>query len=145
MKSEYLLIHKSVLPDYYEKVLDAKRLLEIEKAKDVSDACKKTGISRSTYYKYKDYVMEPSAMADGQKAVLSIMLEHSPGVLSNLLATISKSGANILTISQSLPIHGEAEVTLALDIRGMTSDAHELITALASCPGARSPKILAIE
>ena len=112
----YLIVHKSVLPDYFEKVVHARRLIESGSAADVSSAAKMAGISRSTYYKYKDYVLEPSAMSEGRKAVLSVMLAHETGVLSALLTRISEAGCSVLTITQSLPIHNRAEVTLSMDI-----------------------------
>ena len=74
MLENYLIVHKSVLPDYYEKVVETRRLIEEGKVSDISTAVKVTGISRSTYYKYKDYILEPSDMNDGRKAVLSMML-----------------------------------------------------------------------
>ena len=72
MLDQYLIIHKSILPEYYEKVLEARRLLEDGKLKDVSQAVREVGISRSTYYKYKDYILEPTDISGGRKAVLSI-------------------------------------------------------------------------
>ena len=71
MLENYLLIHKDILPDYYEKVLAVRRMLENGKEKDVSHAVKLAGISRSTYYKYKDYILEPTELDSGRKAVLS--------------------------------------------------------------------------
>ena len=119
MLEHYLIVHKSVLPDYFEKVVEARRLIESGKAPDVSSAVKMAGISRSTFYKYKDYILEPSAMSDGRKAVLSVMLVHETGVLSALLARVSEAGCNVLTITQSLPIHDRAGVTFSLDISEM--------------------------
>lgn len=89
MLENYLIIHKSILPEYYEKVLAVRHLMESGRVRDVSQAVKEIGISRSTYYKYKDYILEPSEMAGGRKAVLSMMLAHEPGVLSALLSCIS--------------------------------------------------------
>ena len=112
MLENYLIIHKSILPEYYSKVLEVRHLMESGKVRDVSQAVKDVGISRSTYYKYKDYILEPSEMAGGRKAVLSMMLAHAPGVLSALLSRISDAGASVLTITQSLPIHNRARDAL---------------------------------
>lgn len=79
MLENYLIIHKDILPDYYEKVIEARRLVESGKVKDVSQAVKQVGISRSTYYKYKDYILEPIDIGSGRKAVLSRMLTHEQG------------------------------------------------------------------
>ena len=103
MLEHYLIVHKSVLPDYFEKVVEARRLIESGKAPDVSSAVKMAGISRSTFYKYKDYILEPSAMSDGRKAVLSVMLVHETAVLSALLARVSEAGCTVLPLRRAFP------------------------------------------
>ncbi len=145
MLSNYLIVHKSILPDYYEKVLEARRLMASGKVKEVSQAVKQVGISRSTYYKYKDFIFEPTDMAGERKAVLSMMLDHTPGVLSALLRCISEAGASVLTITQSLPIHELASVTLSLDLSSMTLAVNELLTAIAATPGVDNVRLLAVE
>ena len=145
MLDSYLIIHKSILPEYYEKVLKVRRLLEDGTVREVSQAVKQVGISRSTYYKYKDFILEPSEMSIGRKAVLSVMLSHETGVLSAVLARISEMGGSVLTITQSLPIHGKASVTLTLDTSGMPGALNQLMEALAKTPGAENPKLIAVE
>ncbi len=145
MLSQYLIVHKSILPDYYEKVIEARKLMESGKVKEVSQAVKQVGISRSTYYKYKDYLFEPTDIAGERKAVLSMMLDHTPGVLSALLRCISDAGASVLTITQSLPIHDMASVTLSLDLSGMTVQIAELIETIAATPGVDKVRLLAVE
>lgn len=145
MLENYLIIHKSILPEYYSKVLEVRHLMESGKVRDVSQAVKDVGISRSTYYKYKDYILEPSEMAGGRKAVLSIMLAHAPGVLSALLSRISDAGASVLTITQSLPIHNRASVTLSIDVSAISCELTGLIAMMESVPGVEQAKLLAIE
>ena len=145
MLENYLLIHKNILPEYYEKVLAARHLLEDGKAKEVSQAVKMVGISRSTYYKYKDFILEPSEMTVGHKAVLSMMLTHEPGVLSTVLTHISEAGGSVLTITQSLPIHGNANVVIYVDMTNMTMAPDGIMDQLMSLRGVRSSKLIAIE
>ena len=145
MLENYLIIHKSILPEYYEKVLAVRHLMESGRVRDVSQAVKEIGISRSTYYKYKDYILEPSEMAGGRKAVLSMMLTHEPGVLSALLSCISEAGASVLTITQSLPIHDRASVTISLDVSSMSCELSGLIGLVNNTPGVEQAKLLAIE
>ena len=145
MSGEYLIVHKSVLPDYYEKVLEARRLLESGKVREVSEAARMAGISRSTYYKYKDYVFEPEEVAGGRKAVLELMLDHQPGVLSAVLSRLFGAGANILTITQSLPVLGKASVTLSVDVGSVSRGIGSLVSALESVGGVESVRLLAIE
>ena len=145
MSANYLIIHKSVLPDYYEKVLEARRLLESGKVREVSEAARMAGISRSTYYKYKDCVFEPAEVSGGRKAVLELMLDHQPGVLSAVLSRLFGAGANILTITQSLPVLGKASVTLSIDVSGVSRGISALVSALESVDGVQSVRLLAIE
>lgn len=145
MLSNYLMIHKSILPDYYEKVLECRRLMQSGKVREVSQAVKMVGISRSTYYKYKDYIFEPSDLNDSRKAVYSMMLDHAPGVLSSLLTCISETGASVLTIMQSLPIQNKASVTISLDITDVTEKIDCVTARLSAIPGLDNLRLLAIE
>ncbi len=145
MLENYLIVHKSILPDYYEKVLDARRRLESGQIRDVSQACREAGISRSTFYKYKDAIFEPSDMTGGRRAVLSMLLDHETGVLSALLSRISAAGASVLTIDQSLPIHEKASVTVALELGGLTLPFSQLMEQIAAVPGVENTKLIAIE
>lgn len=145
MLQNYLIIHKSILPDYYEKVLDAKRLLETGKVREVSEAARQAGISRSTFYKYRDYVIEPSEMTIGRKAVLSMMLSHERGVLSAALNMLSQYQLNILTITQSLPIHDQANVTLSLDISDLEKPLAQVVDELGKMEGVNQVRLLALE
>lgn len=138
MNDEYFYVHKSVLPDFFEKVIQVKQMLSSGEMRDVSSAVRAVGISRSTYYKYKDHVFESAEVSGSRTAVISTMLSHEPGTLSNLLAKISDAGGSIITITQSVPIHGRAEVTISLDASGLNCTVDELVTRLGA-------KLLAIE
>lgn len=145
MLENYLIVHKSILPEYYEKVLQARRLLESGAVREVSQAVKQVGISRSTYYKYKDYLFEPSDMEGDRKAVLALLLNHEPGVLSALLGCISAAGASVLTINQSLPIHGRASVTLSLSIGGMGGSLASLMEDIQNSPGVENLRLVDVD
>ena len=74
-----------------------------------------------------------------------MMLDHTPGVLSSLLRVISEANASVLTITQSLPIHDMASVTLSLELGAMTRSMAELITAIEAVPGVDNIRLLAME
>ena len=141
----YLLIHKSILPANYEKVLEARRLLESGQEKEVSQAARAVGISRSTYYKYKDFILEPSEGQVGRKAVFSLMLAHEAGVLSSVLTRISEKGGSVLTITQSLPIRGQASETLSLDVGELKVATAELLEEQKQLDGVEQAKLVAVE
>ena len=145
MLENYLIVHKSILPDYYETVLAVRRKLESGQTRDVSQACREAGVARSGYYKYKDFIFAHSAMEGGRRAVLSMLLDHEAGVLSALLQCISGAGASVLTIDQSLPIHEKASVTIALDLSGMTVTLQKLLDGIGAVPGVEHTRLIAIE
>jgi len=143
--SDYLIVHKKILPVYYEKVLEARRLLENGIEKDVIAAAKRVGISRSTYYKYKDYIFSPDNGESGRKAILSMVLNHEVGILSIALNRISELGASVLTISQSMPIHNAANVVVTLDTAGMEISIDAAIERIGELHGVENVSLIAIE
>ena len=145
MKSDYLIVHKKILPPYYEKVLEARRLLESGVERDVSAAVRKVGISRSTYYKYKDYIYSPGSGDAGRKAVISMLLSHEVGVLSTALNKLSNLGASVLTISQSMPIRDIASVVMTLDVAQVEASVEIVTETLSAISGVENVYLLAIE
>ena len=145
MINKYLIVSKKILPDVYEKVIEARNLINNGSVKGISEAVKIVGISRSTYYKYKDYVFSPSENSIGRKAVISMMLRHEKGVLSNVLNYMSSANVNILTINQSIPINGKASVNLSLDISDISKSIDDIIAELKQFKGVSSVKLLSIE
>lgn len=145
MKSRFLLVDKEILPECYLKVMEAKELLLSGKAKDITEASKIIGIARSTYYKYKDYVFMPNSDTECRKAVISFTLYHKSGILSEVLNFISEKGANILTITQNLPVNKRANVVLSLDVSQLSTDISAILDELGAKEGVTGTKLLAIE
>ena len=102
-------------------------------------------LSRSAYYKYKDYVFLPDKGMSARKAVISLMLHHDKGILSEVLNVMSKTNANILTINQNIPIHGWASVVISFDISEMNSGIDDLMQLLNECRGVSNLHLLAVE
>lgn len=145
MLNEYLIVEKSALPDYFIRVVEARRLLESGACAQVIDAVHAAGISRSTYYKYKDKVLEPSQLAVGRKASLIMQLNHRAGMLSRVLSTVSACNANILTITQSLPIHGKASIMLSIDLSQLSRSVDDMVAELTAIDGVDQVRLLALE
>lgn len=145
MGKEFLIVSKEILPDYYDKVIEARNLLSEGKVKGVSEAVKMVGISRSTYYKYKDFVFTPSENSMGRKALISVMLAHKKGALSEVLNYISFVNGNILTINQNIPINDVASVIISMDISETTITIEEIIVALKKFDFVKSAKLVAME
>ena len=126
-------------------MLKVKELLESGQAETVNEASDMADVSRSAYYKYKDYVIEPSELTIGRKAVLSMMLSHERGMLSATLNMLSQHQLNILTITQSLPIHEQANVTLSLDISDLEIPLAQVVDELGKLEGVNQVRLLALE
>lgn len=140
----YLCVDTCVLPDYFEKVVATKHDLETGRIKNVSEATRLHGISRSTYYKYKDYVFETGNAGGTRCATFLMLLSHETGVLSSVLALFSEAGSNILTISQSLPISNMASVTLTADLGNMQGDVNSLIDSASKINGLEQIQLVAM-
>lgn len=142
---KFISIDASVLPDAYEKVLEAKQLLESGNVRNVSEATKATGISRSTFYKYKDIVYDSTVICTQKNATFFFLLSHLAGVLSNVLALFSSVNANILTISQSVPIGGVASVMLTVELSGINCNIDDILTRAAKVEGVKRIQLIAID
>lgn len=145
MNDDLYLVHKDALPDYFEQVLKAKELIEQKKVKGISEAVQMCGISRSTYYKYKDLIHRYSSQVSTKKAVISMTLAHRKGTLSEVLNVLSAHHASVLTISQSLPVHGIASVLISLDTSEMNVSAQELIFTIKSTSGVQFADLISLE
>ncbi|SFC76825.1 ACT domain-containing protein [Clostridium uliginosum] len=130
MSGNYLVIDKRVLPDVYEKVLFAKKLLKDGKVKEITEAVKIAEISRSVYYKYKDFVFDFSETSEGRKVTYNIILKNEKGVLSNISNYISEQGGDILTINQGIPLNGYANLSITIDLSTVNGDIKTLTDGL---------------
>lgn len=141
----YLVIDKKVLPEVFEKVVEAKALLKEGKVKEITEVTKIVGISRSVYYKYKDYVFDFAESQEGKKVTFFMMIRHEKGVLSEILNSISEQGGNILTIDQGIPINGSANLSLTIDISTLESDIDVLQNNLSALFGVEKVEFIAME
>ena len=137
MKEPYsrILVNAELLPEVLLKVLEAKRLLSQGKAKNSSEAARLAGISRSAFYKYKDGVAVYNDEQQSKIVTYYLTLMDRPGVLSTVLAELSRFGANVLTLNQNIPLDGAAPVTISFTTGGLRVDEHTLRQALRSIDG----------
>ena len=131
----------SVLPPVYHKVLKVKELLESGQAETVNEASDMADVSRSAYYKYKDYVF-PFNQMQGIITLLIAVIDIK-GVLSDMLAFMSDAGCNILTINQNVPVNGVANITVTVQTEQLKVSTDRLITGLQTIRGVRKVNILA--
>lgn len=140
-KNSLVLVDLKVLPEVYQKVLLAKKLLADGQSRDISDAVKKVGLSRSAYYKYKDYVFPFNQMQG--IITLFFILSDIPGVLSSILSLLAEAGINVLTINQNIPVNSVANVTISIQNNFSGVPLQELIDNLGSLKGVKDVKVLA--
>ncbi|MGE5613882.1 MAG: ACT domain-containing protein [Bacillota bacterium] len=141
--STYLLVDSVVLPDVFLKVIEAKRILSTGRTKTVNEAVKEAGLSRSAFYKYKDFVFPFYETSRGRVITLFFVVEDFSGILSSIISRIAQAKANIVTINQNIPINGLADVTISIETAGMTMDIGELMESIGEIEGVRRKEILA--
>ena len=124
-----------ILPEVYRKVLTAKKYLATGKAASVKEAAQLAGISRSAYYKYKDAILEYGTSASDEVATVKARLQDSAGVLSSFIGAISRVGGNVLSVNQSLPQDGAADVTVTVRIADLSVEPARLPALLEQLNG----------
>ena len=142
-KKKYYLVSAEALPEVFIKVAEAKRMLQVGEADTVGEAARLVGISRSAFYKYKDAVQPFQNMRAGHIITFYALLKDIPGVLSNYLSIFAGSGANILTINQTIPTNGCAGVTISAETSEMVDRLEELMSRAAAAQGVLKFEILA--
>jgi chorismate mutase len=142
MANDYIVIHKKVLPDYFEKVLDIKEL--INQGVNVSDACKEIGLARSTFYKYKDFVTSPEKSVE-KKLLLSLKLVDEPGSLLEVLKEIYAKNLNIASINLEPSIHKISLASMMLLTNEANFNFNPLVTNINSLKGVIEATIVVSE
>ena len=144
-KKKYFVVRERAVPEVLLKVVQAKKLLDSEKVSTVQEAAEQTGISRSSFYKYKDDIFPFHEETRGKTITFIIQMDDEPGILSVVLQTIAHFHGNILTIHQSIPINGIETLTLSVDILPGEGDAEAMIEEIESQEGIHYLKILGRE
>lgn len=143
--TKYFVVKQKAIPEVLLKVVEAKRLLESEKVLTIQEAVDEVGISRSSFYKYKDDIFPFHDNSQGTTITLTFQMDDEPGILSDVLKVIAEYRANILTIHQSIPINGIASLTLSIQVLQTTGDISRMIEQLENQPSVHHVKILAKE
>ena len=140
---KYYIIESAALPEVFLKVAEAKRLLDIGEVSTVNDATRRTGISRSAFYKYRDAILPFHNLMTGRIITFQLMLHDEPGILSAILACFARWETNILTINQTIPTNGCALVTITAETAQMNVSLEELLHDLSATNGVVKAEVLA--
>ena len=144
-ETNYYVIKKKAVPEVLLKVLEVQKLLDSKRAVSVLEATEKVGISRSSYYKYKDDIFPFHENAKGRTITMMMQMDDEPGALSEVLGKVAEYNANILTIHQSVPINGIASLTMSIEVLPTTKDLSEMMEQMESQKEIHYVKILARE
>lgn len=143
MGSRYFVVKEQAVPEVLLKVVEAKKLLDTGKVHTINEAADQVGISRSSFYKYKDDIFQFHDNAQGITITLTFQMKDEPGLLSDVLKVIAEFKANILTIHQSIPINGVASLSLSVQVLPTTGNVSEMLETMERHRGVRNVKILA--
>ena len=143
--AKYFVVTQKAVPEVLLKVVEAKRLLESEKVLTIQEAVDAVGISRSSFYKYKDDIFQFHDNAQGTTITLTCQMDDEPGLLSDVLKIIAEYHANILTIHQSIPISGISSLSLSVQVLQDTGDISHMIEQMENHKGVHHVKIVAKE
>jgi len=144
-RKRFYVVTEKAIPEVLIKVVSAKKLLDSGRAVSVQEATEAVGISRSSFYKYKDSIFPFHDSTKGTTITLSVLMDDEPGLLSDVLKTVADFKANILTIHQSIPINGVASLTISVQVLNDTGDVSEMIAQMSARNGVQSVKILGKE
>ena len=140
-KVKYYLVSSTILPAVYSKVVEAKNYLATGEASSTSQAVKMAGISRSAYYKYKDAIFDYNTNSNDETITVNAKLKDNAGVLSALMSELYRAGANVLSVSQSVPVNSIADVSVTVRSTEMTATAQELLDNIKSINGVKSAQL----
>ena len=144
-KTKYFVVKKKALPEVLIKVVEAKRLLASERGLTIQEATDQIGISRSSFYKYKDDIFPFHENEKGQTITLVVQMDDTPGLLAEILRDVAEYGANILTIHQSIPLNGVATLTLSVEILSTTGNISDMVAEIEENKGVHYLKIVGRE
>ena len=144
-KTKYFVVKKKALPEVLIKVVEAKRLLASERGLTIQEATDQIGISRSSFYKYKDDIFPFHENEKGQTITLVVQMDDTPGLLAEILRVVAEYGANILTIHQSIPLNGVATLTLSVEILSTTGNISDMVAEIEENQGVHYLKIVGRE
>lgn len=141
-KDKFYLIQEDILPEAIKKTIKVKEILKLGEAKTINEAVERMDLSRSAYYKYKDYVFPFYEIAQGKIVSITVSMSNDPGMLSSILRAIAESNGSILTINQDIPLQGIANVTIAFETKDLSTTLEECLDNIRSIRGILKVEIL---
>jgi len=129
-KDRFYLVQEDILPEAIKKTIKVKEILKHGQVKTINEAVERMDLSRSAYYKYKDYVFPFYEIAQGKIVTITVHMNNESGILSGVLRTIAEKKASILTINQGIPLQGIAIASVSFETKDMTGSLEDLIETI---------------
>lgn len=142
MKERYYLVREDILPEAIVKTIQVKQLLASGDVKTVHEAAEQIGLSRSAFYKYKDGIHLINQLERDRIVNISLDLDHQSGMLSKVLAMIADYGGNVLTIQQSIPLQGRANVVISVEMSRLSEELGSLLAGLQALSGVKRVRLI---
>jgi len=142
VKERYYLVREDILPEAVVKTMQVKQLLAAGDAKTVHEAVEQVGMSRSAFYKYKDGIHLINQLERERIVTISIDMEHRSGMLSKVLSLVAGFGGNVLTIHQSIPLQGIANVVISVEVSRMSDELGDMLENLRDCAGVKRANLI---
>ncbi|AVQ17524.1 ACT domain protein [Fusobacterium gonidiaformans 3-1-5R] len=141
-KRQYYIVDKTILSASIQKVIAVNEMVKNEHISK-HEGIRRTGLSRSTYYKYKDFI-KPFFEGSQEKIFnIHMSLKDRQGLLAQILEVIADDKMNILTIVQNAAVDGIVQLTISL--QGTAETPKNIETTLAKIQvidGVRDLRIL---
>ena len=141
-KNGFFLVREEILPEAIKKTIRVKEMLKHDDKLTINEAVKEMDLSRSAYYKYKDYVFPFYEASQNKIVTLTFLLEHKKGVLSSVLNTISSDSGSVLTTNQGIPLQGVANATVSIETAQLSVDLEALLDKLRMVDGVKRLEVL---
>ncbi len=138
----FYLVREDILPEAIKKTIKVKEILKHRQAKTINEAVHMMDLSRSAFYKYKDFVFPFSDVTQGKIVTLTMLIFDRPGELSQVLNAVAVTKGSILTINQGIPLQGMADVSISIETKGMIVPVSDLIKNLESLPGVSKVSVI---
>jgi len=138
----FYLVSDKILPEAIKKTIKVKELLRSDDRVTIQQAARQYDLSRSAFYKYKDFVF-PFYDASKEKIIsLSLLLEHKKGVLSRVLNSVAFDGGSVITINQGIPLQGVALTTMSIDTKTLSIELEALLDKIRMIEGVKRLEVL---
>ena len=126
-KDKFYLVQEDILPEAIKKTIKVKEILKLGEVKTINEAVEKMDLSRSAYYKYKDYVFPFFEIAQGKIVSIYVSMSNESGMLSSVLKAIAERNGSILTINQDIPLQGIANSSISFETKDLQGSLEDLL------------------